>query len=136
MLSSREVDARVAAEVFGHSVSTKNNELLETTPDGEFPLGFYSSNMQAAWTVAEKMRVTIIPIEGGQWFAFIGNKEGWESPQSLLEFLQGDEFANCGAEVGDNAPLVICKAALRAVEKRKASRKSVLFAAEGPVQKH
>ena len=118
MRPGREIDTRIAEEVFGHQVFTKNTILHERTPLGERPLRYYTQNMEHAWQVAEKMRVCLIPIEGGQWFGFIGPQDGWQSPTVLFEYLKGNQFAECGAAVGENAAEVICAAALRTLEKR------------------
>ena len=67
------------------------------------------------------MHVALLPVQGGQWFAFIGpeDRQGWESPQAMLEFLGKGQFNDCGAAVGVNAAAIICEAALKAAEKRR-----------------
>lgn len=121
MQQGREIDSRVAAEIFGHEVFTQDNELHEKTETGSYPLRAYSTEMKFAWLVAEKMRVSIIPIEGGQWFAFFSKHNGWDSPEAFLKFLKEGDFSNCGASVGDNAARVICEAALVAHQKQQTS---------------
>lgn len=106
MKPGKELDTRIALEVFG---------------DGRPPRN-YSTDMGWAWEVAEKMKISLIPIaEGGLWFAFIGNagQSGWESPQALLAKLESGDFTECGAALGTEAPFVICQAAINALEKRK-----------------
>lgn len=79
----------------------------------------YSSNIKDAWEVMEAMGITLIPIEGGSWFAMVGPGEGWKSPADFLECLGSGDFVRAGAAVTESAPLSICLAALSAVEKRK-----------------
>ena len=97
----------------------KKKILHEVTPLGERPLRNYTKEIEFAWEVAEKMRVALIPIEGGNWFALAGKIEGWTGPEALLHYLQGGDFSDCGASVGASAPLVICQSALVAREKQK-----------------
>lgn len=121
MRPGREVDTQIAQEVFGHKVWARGKILLENPEQGERPLRRYSKEMEWAWTVAEKMQVTLIPIVDGEWFAFIGpaDKKGWDSPQAVLQFLESGKFDGCAAAVGADAPWVICQAALNAIAKRK-----------------
>lgn len=67
------------------------------------------------------MKVCLIPVPEGQWFAFVGPEDnpGWASPNHALEFLNTGDFQAAGAAVGENAALAICLAALNAAEKRK-----------------
>lgn len=118
MRPGREMDTRIAREVFGHEVWATNKTLHEKTPEGKRPLRNYTKEVEWAWEVAQQMRVTLLPIEGGNWFAFVAGTEGWKSPQEFAEFLQKGEFAGCGAAAGDKVATVICEAALRALDKR------------------
>jgi len=122
MRPGRELDTQIATEIFGYKVWARGKNLLENPPQGERPLRKYSREMEWAWEVAKKMHVTLIPIVGGQWFAFVGpeSKSGWNSPDEVLKILQDKEFAGCGAAFGDDAAHVICEAALKAAEKWKA----------------
>lgn len=119
MQPGREIDARVAKEIFDHQVFEQDGVLHENMGSNVQPLRHYSSEMQWAWLVAEKMRVSIIPIEGGYWFAFFSQLEGWGSPESFLDFLNTGDFSKCGAAVSENAALAICEAALIANHKQK-----------------
>jgi hypothetical protein len=121
MRPSREIDARVAQEIFGYQVVTHNNVLHESAEKGIRPLPDYSQSMEWAWTVADKMRVSMIPVEDGNWFAFVGPQKGWSSPEAFLEFLRTGDFAECGAAVGRSPAMVICEAALVANQKQQAS---------------
>lgn len=120
MSLERDIDTRIAQEIFGFQVFAKNNVLHETAENGDRPLKPYSKEMNCAWIVAEKMRVSIIPIEDGNWFAFIGPQTGWSNPEAFLEFLRNGDFSQCGASVGSNPAQVICEAALVANQKQKA----------------
>lgn len=118
MRPGRELDTRIAQEIFHHEVWATNKTVHEKGPMGKRPLRSYSKEMEWAMEVAEKMRVTLLPLADGQWFAFVADEKGWESPQAFVEFLQKSDFSQCGASIGSSAPLVICEAAIRAVEKR------------------
>jgi hypothetical protein len=119
MRPGREIDCSIAQGVFGHRVYVKKKILHEETAQGERPLKYYTKEIEWAWKVAEKMGISLIPIENGEWFAFVGSKEGWKSPAEFIEYLQTGEFARSGAAVGADAPLMICTAALKALESRK-----------------
>jgi hypothetical protein len=130
MRPGREIDARVAIEIFGHEVWAKNKVLHERTPEGERPLRSYSKDMEWAWPVAEKMRVSLISTADGNWFAFSGPQPGWESPKTFLQYLEGGDFSQCGAAAGPSAPQAICEAALKVVEKIKFNAQQVQVATE------
>lgn len=117
MRPGRELDTRVAREIFGHHVWASNKIIYEKTQNGKRPLRNYSKEMEWAWEVADKMKITLLPIEGGQWFAFSDAGEGWKSPQDFIETLQKGEFVEGGAAIGDKVALVICTVAIKAVEK-------------------
>lgn len=120
MRPGRELDTRIAREIFGHEVWATNKVVHEKAGEMKRPLRSYTREMEWAWEVADKMRVTLVPLKDGQWFAFVTGQEGWENPQQFADFLQGGNFSRCGASIGDSAPMVICEAALRAVEKQRA----------------
>ncbi len=117
MRPGRELDTFIAKEVLGHTVKVKQRELWEVTALGERPLRKFSREITAAWEIVEKMGVTVIPVEDGNWFAFVGTGQRWKSPAQFLEFLQKGEFLNSGAAVGKNAAETICFAAVKAIEK-------------------
>lgn len=129
MRPGRELDTRVAQEIFGHKVFARQKVLHEAHPAGDRPLRKYSKEMEWAWEVAEKMKISLIPIADGQWFAFVAStgQVGWESPQAFLAKLESGDFSECGAALGTEAPLVICQAAINAVEKRKHEREPSPF---------
>jgi hypothetical protein len=68
------------------------------------------------------MGISLVRVEVDAWFALVGPEasRGWASPIDLADYLKAGNFAGAGAAVGENAPLVICEAALNAVAKRKA----------------
>lgn len=118
MRPGRELDTRIAREIFGHEVWASNKTVHEKTTDGtKRPLRSYSREMEWAWEVAKVMRVTLVPLADGQWFAFVAAQSGWESPESFAAFLQKGDFSTCGASIGTDAPLLICEAAIRAHDK-------------------
>lgn len=121
MRPGREIDTRIAKEVFGHNVWAQGKQLFENAALGDRPLRKYSKEIEWALEVAKHMRIALLPIEGGEWFAFVGpaEKDGWESPTAMLEFLGKGEFNDCGASVNEDLPLAICEAALKAAEKRR-----------------
>jgi hypothetical protein len=119
MIAGKQLDKQVATQVLGHSVvQQKNRALVEGTPRGQRPLASYSTEIGAAWEVAEHLGITLIPIEGGTWFAMAGKENGWTGPAEFIKFLQTAEFMNTGAAVAETAPLAICLAAIKVVEKR------------------
>jgi hypothetical protein len=120
MRPGREIDTRVAQEIFGNMVWASNKTVHEKAGDIKRPLRKYTREMEWAWEVADKMRISVIPVRTGQWFAFCAGEEGWESPQAFAEFLAAGDFKGCGAALADSAALAICEAALRAAEKRRA----------------
>lgn len=122
MRPGREIDARVAQEIFGYEVFANNDVLHESTDLGVRPLSNYCKDMGSAWKITEKMKISLIPVENGNWFAFVGPQDGWTAPEAFLEFLRNGNFDLCGAAVGPSAPQVICEAALIANQKRKLSR--------------
>lgn len=134
MRPGREIDTRIAREVFGNEVWATNKVVHEKAGDVKRPLRNYSKEMEWAWQVAEKLRITLVPVRTGEWFAFTAGIEGgWESPQAFAEFLSAGDFKGCGAALSESASLAICEAALRAVEKRM-SESATAAGAEGTVQ--
>lgn len=123
--AGRELDRVIAQRVMGYPVTQQKREVFEGTPKGTRPLQSYSTDIAAAWEVVEHMGITLIPVEGGMWFAFVGASERWKSPADFIRYLQQENFADAGAAVGESAPLTICIAAIKAAEKRE------LAAAEG-----
>jgi hypothetical protein len=116
----RELDAWIAERVLGHSiVGQRKGAIKERTRAGQVrPLRAYSTDIGAAWEVVRKMGITLIPIENEQWFGLVGPARGWKSPAELLNYLQTSDFVAAGAAIGETAPMTICLAALRAVEKQ------------------
>ncbi len=117
MRPGTEMDTFIAQKVFGYPVKVKMTQLWEVTDKGERPLRKYSREIAAAWEVVEKMGITIIPVENGQWFAFVGTGEPWQSPAAFVEFLAKGQFTTSGAAVGTIPAEVICIAASKAVAK-------------------
>jgi hypothetical protein len=122
MQAGRELDTFIAEKVLGHAVTLKNEELWEVTALGDRPLKNFSRDISAAWEVVAKLGITIIPVEGNGWFAFVGTGTAWRSPAAFLEFLQKGDFMSSGAAIGENPAETICFAALKSYEKKQNER--------------
>lgn len=124
MKPGRDLDRLVSEQALRHSVTNpKKGVWYEATPQGNRPLRNYSKDIEAAFEVAERMGIALIPIskkEGGGWFALVGNggAGGWSGPAEFLEQLQKGDFVQSGAAVAETLPHAVSLAALRAVEKR------------------
>jgi hypothetical protein len=114
MRRGREVDTMIAQNIFHHQVVIKRKVPTEITPAGERPLREYSKEIGAAFEVVKKLNMSLIPIEGGSWFALAGEKEGFKTPASFIQYLGSGNFVDAGAAVTESAPLSICLAALNA----------------------
>lgn len=135
MRPGREIDTQIAQEVFGYQVYAKNKVLHESAPLGERPLRKYSKEMEWAFEVAKHARIALLPIEGGQWFAFAASNEGWKNPSEMLQVLESGDFKNCGAAVSEDPAEAICQAALVAAKKKKiAEAEEKLEVAESALQ--
>lgn len=119
MKPGKEMDIAIATEVLGYSVHRQKNIFYEGAPKGTRPLRAYSKDIQDAWEVAEKMGITLIPIEGGSWFAYVGPKNGWKDPAEFMRCLQSADFVRSGAAISESGALSICLAALNAIAQRK-----------------
>jgi hypothetical protein len=117
MKAGREFDILISTEVLGHTIHKQESSYFEVTSEGIRPLRAYSAQMDAAWDVIQSQGITLIPIEGGLWFAFAGPGGGWRSPAEFLECLQKGEFVNSGAAVSESAPLSACLAAWNKTQK-------------------
>lgn len=118
MTPGRDFDLAIAREVMGHPVQEREGQWFETTGAGLRPLGRYSSELEAAFEVARKLGVTLIPVEGGQWFAFVGPRPEWKSPAEFLQHLGQADFARSGAAVAESPAFSICVAAYNAIQQR------------------
>ncbi len=140
MKQGRELDAWVAERVLGHTiVGQRKGAIKERTKAGQVrPLRAYSTDISAAWEIVRKMGITLIPIENEQWFGLVGPVRGWTSPAELLKYLQTADFVAGGAAVGETAPLTICLAALKALEKQEGASEAgeVAQESEPPVPMH
>lgn len=116
MRPGRELDTMIAQHVFNHDVIIKRKIPTEVTPAGERPLREYSKEIGAAFDIAKALNISLIPIEGGQWFALKGGAEGYKSPAEFIQYLSEGNFVNAGAAVTESAPLSICLAAMKYVE--------------------
>jgi hypothetical protein len=119
MRPGREIDTKISQSIMGYKVKVKAKELWEETPLGDRPLRKYSKEIAAAWEVAEKMNVTLIPISEHSWFALAGKEIRFGSPADFIKALSEQNFAQTGAGVNESPALAICEAAIMATEKRK-----------------
>lgn len=118
MRPGRELDTMIAKYIFNHEVIIKRKIPTEVTPAGERPLREYSKEIGAAFDVAKKLNISLIPIEGGAWFALAGQTEGFSSPASFIEYLSAGNFVDAGAAVTESAPLSICLAAMKSINSK------------------
>lgn len=118
MRPGRELDTMIAKHIFGHEVVIKRKVPTEVTPAGERPLREYSKEIGAAFDVAKKLNISLIPIEGGQWFALRGKEEGFSSPASFIEYLSEGNFVDAGAALNESPSLAICLSAMKAIESK------------------
>lgn len=68
MRPGRELDTMIAKHIFNHDVIIKRKIPTEVTPVGERPLREYTKEIGAAFEVAKKLNISLIPIENGGWF--------------------------------------------------------------------
>ncbi len=100
---------------------------MEELPCGQTrPIRSYSQDIAAAWEIVEKLGVSIVPVEQG-WFALIGQTKAWESPADFMSYLQTADLAHSGAAVGESAPMTICLAAMKAVERQESDAQETLL---------
>jgi Phage ABA sandwich domain len=116
MRPGRELDTMIAQHIFNHEVVIKRKIPTEVTPAGDRPLREYSKEIGAAFDVARKLNISLIPIEGGQWFALRGNAEGFSSPAQFIQYLSAGNFVEAGAAITESAPLSICLAAMKSFQ--------------------
>lgn len=124
MRAGRELDRVIAQRVMGYVVTQQKREVFEATPKGTRPLAHYTTDISAAWEVAERLAITLIPVQGGQWFALVGKGERWNSPADFLKFLGEGKFLNAGAAVAETAAMTICQAALNSIENKELAARS------------
>lgn len=120
MTVEMELNALVAQYVLGHNViRQKKGGMKERTLQGHIrPLRPYATDISAAWEIVEHLGITLIPIENGMWFAFVGGEERFRTPADFVKSISTSDFTKSGAAAEKTAPLTICLAALKAVEKR------------------
>lgn len=120
MKEGRELDVLVAEQVLGHTIiGQRKGTLKERTRAGQVrPLRAYSTDIAAAWELVRLLGIALLPISDGKWFGLIGKERAWQSPADFLTYLQKADYVSAGAAVADTAPMTICLAALRAVQKR------------------
>jgi len=94
-----ELDALIAEKVMGQTRSEGLPGKFEPQI-GRWPyLPPYSTNIEAAWEVAEKLRLCVVPVEDA-------TRKGWTA------FAEGRWAEDGAANATVSAPLSICLAAL------------------------
>lgn len=113
----RGIDKIMATKILGHEIfNEQNGSTKEKLENGQTrPLRNYSKEIGAAWEVANKIGVTLLPTSEG-WFALIGAEAQWKSPAEFVEYLAKGNFVNSGAAVSPDGPMAICLAALRWIQ--------------------
>ncbi len=121
MADIKELDILISQYALEHTViRLKKGGYREKTRQGTIrPLRAYSADISAAWEVVQRMKMMVIPVADGQWFSLVGPDNGWADPAEMLGYLQRADFTGGGAAVSQSAPLSICLAALKALQKRK-----------------
>ncbi|MGZ3688330.1 MAG: BC1872 family protein [Bdellovibrionota bacterium] len=130
MKAGRELDYLIAEKVMGYPIKRQKREVFEATPKGTRPVVKYSTDIEAAWEVAERFGVTLIPVQENAWFGLVRPEKDFSSPDELVDILKNKNFTGCGAAAADTAPLTICLAALRAFEAQQGAGVSPM--SEGP----
>ena len=118
MSPGRDLNNLIAEQVMGHTVHRQKDVFFEATAKGARPVRDYSTNMEAAWEVATRLGISLIPVADDSWFAMVGPSDGFKTPADFIECMQRADFANSGAAVTKSAVLSICLAAVLAVKKR------------------
>jgi hypothetical protein len=120
--AGRELDRLIETKVFGTRIPKAEGLRLNPPP--------YSTDIAAAWTVAEKMRergslVTVKSIPKESAFILEGSRSEYDAPCPDRQVgkgkvccqlhWMGEGFRHDELAMADTAPLAICLAALKAV---------------------
>ena len=126
--ASWELDKLIAEKVMGVTNPCSCEALADYTNDecntcgGAF-VEEYSSDIDAAWLVAEKLRLMIVPIASHEWERDLDDGQegdlprGWAAAKCSASERRDTYFevsTRCWS-FADTAPLAICRAALKAV---------------------
>lgn len=96
--SLRDLDALVAQHIFGNEVKSAEWGHYRVTEDGGAFIPWYTTEMGAAWAIAEKFQLSVNPVRHAspsRWLVF-------KEPQKKLTFV-GE----------DSAPLAICLSGMK-----------------------
>lgn len=130
MEAGRELDALVAEKVMGLSqrsgswfdnLGNKLYSPASTYSDDDIWLPEYSTDIKAAWEVAEKSDIeSLIRIEDGRWIAnvvgYYDPNEGTKAWPRLNEYYEISIYEDAVKDtIGKSAPHAICLAALKAM---------------------
>jgi hypothetical protein len=113
MEAGRELDALIAEKVMGWTVELIVNSPCDAFEEWRDAQGWrygpnpplYSTDIAAAWEIAEKLQLAVIPDASGGWCA---GHALFRGPGWYEENVNDWEHA-------DTAPLALCRAALAAV---------------------
>jgi len=117
MEAGRELDTRIAIKVMGWTRVERSTTGIAYPPR---PSGFdparhayhsvphYSTDIAAAWLVVERMKDNGCSLQL-HW-------EAGRSRQWVADFVEESDEEFTGEQLGDTAPLAICRAALAAVQ--------------------
>ena len=98
--AGRELDRIVAQSVMGRTVSQQKREVFESTEKGTRPLANYTTDISAAWEVAEHMAITLVPIQENSWFALVGRGSRWASPAGVHQVSRSGRLLERGRRRG------------------------------------
>jgi hypothetical protein len=125
MKPGRELDALIAEKVMGWGPIEidRNGNPVGINPD--YPSKFkchivpnYSTDIAAAWTVVEKLKLCVWPTTDGRYLCLLDQfsleygDEYWFGGSNVLENIERDWIA----AVAQTAPHAICLAALKTVK--------------------
>jgi hypothetical protein len=129
MKPGRELDALIAEKVMGWSrnLDDKYGERPWKRPDGtqvvtdflsapcDMKMPKYSTDIAAAWQVAEKLKLCVWPTNKGRWFVF---QEDFDEDYGDEYWFGGDSIDETvkttrNGAVADTAALAICLSALK-----------------------
>lgn len=122
MKAGRELDALIAKKVMEHPPESERIELVngvgqsvgEMFVPGECPK--YSTDIASAWSIVEKLKLTVWPTEDGRWFVFqneFGTAYGDEYWFGGSDFKERLKDPSTEWVIADTAPLAICLSALK-----------------------
>ena len=110
-----DLDVLIARDVMGYIFCEKHQAWTLPNRGIDFKCPPFSSSdyMEWAWQVAEKMRIAVIPIADGRWWAVVDS--GFQAKAGDFTWYER-EFNSGEACVSESAAHAICLAALKKLE--------------------